>query len=848
MAEVEFRELEIHIRKPAADGACPITVSGPDDRRADGELRVPYAEAEVDRALAWMEQGLFDAAYVQEFGTGLFGSLFVGPLKAVYDGSWQSGGPPLRYRLIIDAPAVARIPWELLYDPERAVFLALEGTLVRSASFTVATRPLRVQPPLRVLVVDAFPQGVLKVDNQVETNGIQQALAGLVRRGRVEVETLPHATLARLQDALREAANPEQPRPFHLLHFIGHGRHDAADGRTVLLFEDEEGQIDEVDAETLVNVLRPYDLKLVFLNACQSVQSSALDVAQGFAPALLASGIPAVIGMQVTVLDTVAVQVSREFYAALADNRSVDAALTDARRLVRGTQRRRKADLGIPVCYLRGESGRILEVQPLASVRLTRATWRPWLRQHATAGGVATAVVTLIGLVASVLQIAGVIPSLFNTVEPMNGDLNVAVAQFSSLDATGRTIDSAEARGLAESTYSFLGDELEPLKSGMAAAGGRFDIQVRSPARIGPIAGATREARAQHAESVARSHNADLVIYGTLHLGSGITRFVPEFYLSERKLRDAEELVGQGELGSQFEAAANLSENLIVRQQLRERLLSRTRALAYFVFGLGYYALDMFDQADSYLRAAAEATDDRLSQALFHQFLGNTAGKRRDLQAAEDHYARALELEPEYARARLGAAEVLFQRARATCERGVSDIEGLQSAVRAYQHALEAEFRPARSQIEVRIAFGLGRAYWCLSRADDRSYAESAERELRKVTAVDGEDNVRLNDLAAEAHFILGLVYLPYPDDPPTDAQAKYRRAAGEYRLAIERIHQRERQALFYAALGDVHGRLQEYDDADAAFARAIELNPERRALYEEQRERWRTQRATARG
>ena len=371
---------------------------------------------------------------------------------------------------------------------------------------------------------------------------------------------------------------------------------------------------------------------------------------------------------------------------------------------------------------------------------------------------------------------------------------------------------------------------------------------MRSPEQTGRITGATREERAEQARKLSRTHHADVIIYGTLELGAGVTRFIPEFYLSEQKLRDAEELVGQGELGSRFEAADNLAENPIVRQQLRERLLARTRALAHFVFGLGYYALEMFDQAAGYLRAAAEGTDDRGGQAVFYHFLGNTAGKLRDLPAAEEHYARALQLEPEYARARLGAAEVLFQKARANCEQGRADVEGLQTAVRGYQSALAARIRPALSYIEIRTAFGLGRAYWCLSRAENGSYASDAERELQKVIAAYGSDNVRVNDLAAEAHFLLGLVYLPHAGDAQAEATADYRRAAGEYRLAIERSQHREREALFYAALADIHGRLQEYDAADAALAKAIELDPGRRTLYEQQREQWRLQRATATG
>ena len=133
-------------------------------------------------------------------------------------------------------------------------------------------------------MIDCFPKGVAKLESQVESEGIRRALAGLDRLGRVEVKTLSKVTLAKLQNSLREAADPEDPRPFHMLHYIGHGRHDPESGETFLLFETEEGEVDEVDPEALAGVVGPYDLKLVFLNACQSMQSSALDQTQGFAP------------------------------------------------------------------------------------------------------------------------------------------------------------------------------------------------------------------------------------------------------------------------------------------------------------------------------------------------------------------------------------------------------------------------------------------------------------------------------------------------------------------------------------------------------------------------------------
>jgi hypothetical protein len=165
----------------------------------------------------------------------------------------------------------------------------------------------------------------------------------------VDVTVLPSITVAALQNALREGANADLPRPFHVLHFIGHGRYDVASSRNTLLFEGEQGEVDEVDAERLVTIVRPYDLRLVFLNACQSMQSSAMAAARGFAPALLRIGVPAAIGMQLMVLDATAARFSSDFYAALADNQPVDASPAAAGGLRVGAARVARTPMRVTV-------------------------------------------------------------------------------------------------------------------------------------------------------------------------------------------------------------------------------------------------------------------------------------------------------------------------------------------------------------------------------------------------------------------------------------------------------------------------------------------------------------------
>jgi len=53
--------------------------------------------------------------------------------------------------------------------------------------------------------------------------------------------------------------------------------------------------------------------------------------------------------MQTNVRDALAAQIAHDFYQALADNRPVDAAITDVRRLINGSSQSGGAELGIPV-------------------------------------------------------------------------------------------------------------------------------------------------------------------------------------------------------------------------------------------------------------------------------------------------------------------------------------------------------------------------------------------------------------------------------------------------------------------------------------------------------------------
>ena len=768
----------------------------------------PFDEAEIARALAWLEQAPGDTAALEAFGEQLYRAVFTGQVARVYEGARLAEGGPLRLRLILDSPLVARIPWELLYDPDRQTFVALTVPLVRGASLIEPARQIQAHPPLRVLVVDAFPAGVPKLQNQWEVSGIRQALTGLVKRRRAEVVTLSHITLRRLQDALREAADPAHPRPYHALHFIGHGHHDLVTGETFLLFEDEAGEVDAVGPQELAAILRPYDVKLVFLNACGSVQSSTLDVAQGFAPTLMASGVPAVVGMQAMVGDDAARRFALDFYAAVADGRPVDAALLDARQLTRGA-----AGAATPVCYLRTQTGQILESGALGPAPLTRATWREWLSQNLTPRRVAAGLISLLSLVGLLLGLVMDVGSLLSPeatpIPPMSeSGFNVAVAEFGQLDARGAVMASQQGRELANDVYAAVDSVAQELR----AAG--FDVEVRPPALTRRVEGPDSPTRAADAQALADSMAADLLIYANLQATENGTVLQPEFYLSNRKLPFAEELGGQYEFGRPLEAGDDVARNIVAAQLLTDSMKKRANALAKFAIALGYLALDRISEAQDYFAQSEQSggwvsADGRSQgQEILRLFQGNAALRQGQLEAAAGHFSAALAAEPRYARARLGLGLVKAALASGggACQAGKVDPAGLRAAENEYKDALLNGSLPPLADVPTKGALVLGRLFACISVAQVDDRWADAQRQYGKV--LDDYQNgdpaakTRLRNLAAEAHADLALLKM---NTAGKDWTGAYREAASAYGQASDLTRRLDRKAVFQLWIGRIH-------------------------------------------
>ncbi len=145
---------------------------------------------------------------VQEFGGSLFDALIAGNVRSLYDAGRREAacqGVGLRLRMCIQAPELAVVPWEYLYDVRQESYLCLskQTPLVRYLNLPQSTQALAVTPPLRILGMVASPSDLDTLDQQPEQRRVSEALKDLIEKHLVELTWLSGQTWRDLQRALR---------------------------------------------------------------------------------------------------------------------------------------------------------------------------------------------------------------------------------------------------------------------------------------------------------------------------------------------------------------------------------------------------------------------------------------------------------------------------------------------------------------------------------------------------------------------------------------------------------------------------------------------------------------------
>lgn len=319
----------------------------------------------------------------ETLGEELYEYLFVPDLDRLYHAQLKqvrekAGVKKLRVSLELlgsDVEQISRWPWEYLRSRQRSDvehsghYLAVDpdAELVLSRCASRLSKALTVAGTLKVLLIVSRPRNrdsvqydaVFNKLTQLQTASaedrlkhgytIRTELKDLVDTHQIEPNYLWQVTRQNVRTVIR-AYRPQ------IVHLIGHGSFVENTAKIDLV--QLGGLADPTNAKDFVDAIYHSDLKLVFLQACESALADPYTSASGIAGSLANKNIPAVIAMSDRIENEVASEFACGFYERLAQTGSIDGAVNAGRTAIEllpnASQR---IAFGVPVLYLDNQSG-----------------------------------------------------------------------------------------------------------------------------------------------------------------------------------------------------------------------------------------------------------------------------------------------------------------------------------------------------------------------------------------------------------------------------------------------------------------------------------------------------------
>lgn len=275
------------------------------------------------------------------------------------------------------ATLLLALPWELLHDTKSYLFLGARPVRVRRRLPGVEALDVPVvATPIRILLVTARPEddACSYLDHRASALPLVEAMESLP--GLVKIHVLSPPTLKALSAELDRARN--ERKPYHVVHFDGHGVFSREVGLGGLCFENPEdtGKLEKrrhvtVFTNELGPLLRDHRIPLVFLEACQTAQAEK--ASESVASELLKVGVASVVAMSHSVLVETARRFVEVFYEALADGKRVGDAMLAGQRALKddtfrgrifGAGELRLEDWFVPVLYQEKDDPQLFKVTP----------------------------------------------------------------------------------------------------------------------------------------------------------------------------------------------------------------------------------------------------------------------------------------------------------------------------------------------------------------------------------------------------------------------------------------------------------------------------------------------------
>lgn len=352
---VEGGRFEAEVVEAPLRDSPRVRFSRPIEEAALAALDESLDGAEAPAGPSYLELG--QKLYEAVFGDGI-AELFAKCEARLAPGS----GLRIRLRFRLDdkeARYLAALPWELLRTP-KGEFLGIDLStpIVREIQGAKPFETLAVEPPLRILIVDAAtcPADAAAMKSQIDR--MEKELAELIDNGTVDLLCLEEPSPDPLRDVLRD-------EKIHVLHFIGHGGFDPPSGFGAVFFVRPDGTKQQVSGEQLASYLDDIpDLRLVVLNSCHTACYSRYVGAPfhvGVAAAILdQTSVPAVIANQYTITFDAADDFSKRFYGRIASGDPLESAMTEARL----SSRYESLEWATPVLFLGARDGNLFAMKP----------------------------------------------------------------------------------------------------------------------------------------------------------------------------------------------------------------------------------------------------------------------------------------------------------------------------------------------------------------------------------------------------------------------------------------------------------------------------------------------------
>ncbi|QOX63899.1 tetratricopeptide repeat protein [Anoxybacterium hadale] len=292
---------------------------------------------------------------LKELGTRIFHIIFNENISArnslrLYNNLVEMGIHNLEIILVSNDLKFLNIPWELIYDPHRKLFLALEVKCfyrqqrLKKSAHAKFTKKKKID----ILIIISRPYGVNDIPFSIIVKPILEAFDSY--RDFINIDVLRPPTLSTLEDKLLN-------KSYDLIHFDGHGlfvteKHDeliiqgATAGLGHLIFEDEDGGEQLISARGLGDIIEKYNVPVFILNACESATGDDKLTSSSIANQLLECGVNSVIAMSGLAHKTMTVLFMGALYSNIAKGKTIaDSFAISRRRLYE--HRRRESLTGI---------------------------------------------------------------------------------------------------------------------------------------------------------------------------------------------------------------------------------------------------------------------------------------------------------------------------------------------------------------------------------------------------------------------------------------------------------------------------------------------------------------------